>query len=265
MKNHRVSKFSHLLFALFAAGLPPVLAQPTNGPAAATAQPQPAPAPQFRVIDANTLAVGLVTVHKQERTFTLPAKVNMNERVIEYALVTDAGKTHESLFATDAKPRDIHLAALLLGVVPAAELGQTNAFVAIPAGSGLRVEVQWSAEGKECRHPLEQLISLGDPTQGKTIGTLTNSQWLYTGSRMDNGRFAADADGSIISLIRDSIALLNNPGPSRGNDDIHFPAKSLLPTVGSPVTVTFRLPVTTTAASPPPARAASTNDGVGPH
>ena len=102
-----IPKLSSCLLAmvLLSACSPASGAEQTNDPAAALEQkPAPAspPSPQFRVLDANTLAVGLVKVHKRERMLTLPATVNMDHFAIEYALVTTSGKTHESLLATEA-------------------------------------------------------------------------------------------------------------------------------------------------------------------
>lgn len=240
-------KLKPLLHALLALELclPVIGTGATNHPAAVvenktSASSAPTPQSQFRVVDANTLAIGLVKVHKRERMLSLPATVNMDHFAIEYALVTMSGKTHESLLATEASPQHIHIAALLLGVVPEPGLGLTNQAASVPATAGVTVEVLWKADGKEQRQPLQRLIGVADSAEAKISATLTNGQWLYTGSRLESGRFVADSEGSIISIIRDSLALINNPDVSRDNDDIHFPNRSLLPPAGTKVTVRIR-------------------------
>ena len=55
-------------------------------------------------------------------------------------------------------------------------------------------------------------------------------------------RWEKTEEGSIISLIRDPVALINNPLPDRDNDDIHVPNKPLLPPVGRPVEVIIQFP-----------------------
>ena len=57
--------------------------------------------------------VGLVTVDKEAGTLAFPAEVNMAQGLLEYLLVRQGGKTHESLLRTTADPYDIQLACLL--------------------------------------------------------------------------------------------------------------------------------------------------------
>ena len=44
-------------------------------------------------------------------------------------------------------------------------------------------------------------------------------KWIYNGSQMNAEGFAAQQTGSIISLIDDPDALINNPLPRRDDDD----------------------------------------------
>jgi hypothetical protein len=48
--------------------------------------------------------MGKITVNKQAGTVRFPATVNMADGALEYLLVSDKGKTHESLFATAVVP-----------------------------------------------------------------------------------------------------------------------------------------------------------------
>ena len=50
---------------------------------------------------------GLVRVDAAARTASFPAYVNMTNGILEYAVVTDYGKVHESLLFTEAKPVDV--------------------------------------------------------------------------------------------------------------------------------------------------------------
>jgi hypothetical protein len=247
---------------LLAAGLVTSLPAQNNHPVAVTnAEPiaPPVSAPQFRTLGSNTLAIGQVTIYKRERKLTFPAKVNMDRDLIEYAVVTDAGSTHESLFATPASPRDIHMAALLLGVQPAPDRGEAGRAIEVDPKAAVAVQVTWKTDGKECRHNLSQLVAISSAASNQVPATLTNLTWLYTGSRVEAGRFVAETYGNIISLIRDPMALLNNPGDTRDNDEIHLPNARLVPQEGTPVTVELhfgRLPVTESRREPQTAGAA---------
>jgi hypothetical protein len=215
---------------------------------------------QVRQTGSNTVAVGLVTVNKQERTFTVPAKVNMVEGIIEYALVTTDGKSHESLLTTDAQPRDLHVAALLLGVQPSADPGNTNAALDVPRSAQVEIEVTWLVRGKVRRAALNTLVGiLLDPTQptpASGLETLKGGAWLYNGSKVVAGEFQAQTEGSIISLITDPSALINNPQPTRLNDDIHVPNKAALPPLNTTVQAVIRtVPRAAPRAMPSPATA----------
>jgi hypothetical protein len=66
--------------------------------------------------------------------------------------------------------------------------------------------------------------------------------WSYTGSFVHEGRFVAQEEGSIISLIRDPVALINNPGVDRDDDDIHYPDPKAVPPRGTEVRVHWEFP-----------------------
>ena len=168
----------------------------------------------------------------------------MVEQLCEYALVTSDGKRHESLLTTDAQPRDLHVAALLLGVKPSANLGGTN-LLAGAEQARVEIEVTWPIHGGVRRVPLHQLVAqLQNPEPAAAhpeLQALDAGPWLYSGSEVKQGRFEAQAEGSFISLITDPAALINNPRPSRLNDKLHVPNKPLLPPLNTSVQVVIRL------------------------
>ena len=158
--------------------------------------------------------IGKVRLSKNARTVTIPATVNMMDGNVEYFLVTSAGKTHESVFRTDAEPYHIHLAMLLLG----AKGKGTNEFpqdkTKVPPGDPVRIEVSWKSGDKEARLRAEHLVF--DRAAGKAM---QNVDWIYNGSEINAEGFAAQQNGSIVSLIDDPEALINNPLPRRDDDD----------------------------------------------
>lgn len=184
--------------------------------------------------------MGLVRVHKSARALTFPATVNMAEGIVEYVVVTESGKTHESVFATRAEPKDIHLAALLLGVRDATKSTATNQPPAL-RGDAVRIEVSWETAGKKKR-----LVALEDCVrQAESRRALSSGPWIYNGSELRAGRFAAQAEGSVISIIDDVEALVNNPRTGRENDDVWRVNEPVVPPKGTAVSVTLRF-------APPP-------------
>jgi hypothetical protein len=197
---------------------------------------------KLRQTGSNSFTIGAVKLDCAEATVTIPAKVNMREFVVEYALVTAYGKTHESVFTTEARPQDIHLACLLLGVQPSPIGGETNSAASVPTNSAAVVEVVWNGASGQVRQPISRLILLAKKADETTGEKLRDQLWLYNGSQIDSGGFVAQQEGSIISLIRDPNALLNNPGTDRDNDDVHLPNTAQLPPDGVPVEVVLRFP-----------------------
>src|SRR3954466_14443216 len=63
--------------------------------------------------DSPPLAIGEVKIDAHARAISFPAQVNQRAGAIEYFLVHETGKIHESIFKTAVAPRDIHTAALL--------------------------------------------------------------------------------------------------------------------------------------------------------
>ncbi len=234
----------------------PSIHQPTDSaqtvaakPSASAENPMPVASAlplnqQPMVVDlgAGRLSIGCLTLDRNARSITIPACVNMVDGAIEYVLVGHKGKAHESIFTTDATARDIHLAALLLGMKPAGDLGPENSAARVQQGSAVIATVEWDRNGPPEKIYLNEAIHLSDPSTGKTTGTLASGAWLYNGSRiLPDGAFAASQQESIISIIRDDDALINNPNASRDNDEIHTPNASQLPLKGHPVRIILEL------------------------
>lgn len=188
----------------------------------------------------NSFQLGSIQLNRAKRSLTFPAEVRITNEVVEYALVTTDGKTHESLLTTEVSPTQLHVAVLLLGVQPAGDLGQTNSVIPLQPDSSARIDISWKDKGRERRMRLEQMIQLRSPDGKGTPRSLKLAGWSYSGSFLHQGLFVAQEEGSIISLIRDPVALINSPGVDRDDDDIHFPDPRRVPPKGSQVTIRIR-------------------------
>lgn len=216
--------------------VPPLQAQFREGPppraAAATTN-----AP-IKEISPGIFQIGQVTIDKGKRTASFPAMLNINDAAaIEYFLVTENGKIHESALRTTAEPYHINLALLLLGATGAG----TNAFrqtnqPAIP-GDKVQLEVSWVSLEKTTRVPAESMIE-----NRLTKMPLAPGPWIYNGSQIYEGTFIAQLEGSIISVITDPIAIINNPRADAENDDLWQIRTNNLPPLNWPMEVTVRVP-----------------------
>jgi hypothetical protein len=211
------------------------LASLMAGPPSCPAEPDATNSP-VRPLGSGLYEIGLVRLHSRDRTVTFPATVNLREETVEYAVVHKTGKTHESLFRTDARPLDLQVSLLLLGLKPTL----TNAFgvdgKAPPSGDKVWVEVAWTNQGARVFYPIEDLV-----LDRMSQTPLRRGAWIYHGSNFSEGMFTAQRDGSIISIHIDADALISNPRPGRENDDLHVPDAAKLPPIGTPVVITLRL------------------------
>lgn len=195
-------------------------------------------------VDVASPRFGLVEVDPVGRRVLLPARVNQTSGIVEYALVTDYGKTHESVFVTEARAIDLQSALLLLNARPAGTngLGLAESPLARSARSLVNATVRWEAGERTVARPLEDLVALTAGIGGGVTGRLASGPWLFNGSRFSAEGFVAHYEGSLISLIRDSGAILNSARPDQDNDDIHVPAAERLPALGTPVTMILEAP-----------------------
>jgi hypothetical protein len=190
----------------------------------------------IRQIEPGIWQVGGVRLDKARKTIAFPAIVNLREGMIEYVVVADHGKIHESILRTEVQPYHVHLALVLLG----AKGGGTNDLPVDPGsslpGDRLAIEVSWKVGRRFRRSPAGDLV-----LDRKSKRTLRKAEWVFTGSRFREDGFAAQADGSIISLITDPDALVNNGKPGREDDDNWLAAARRLPERDSVVEVKLTL------------------------
>ena len=205
-----------------------------------------------RQTGSNTFQIGRVEFDRQLRTVTVPARVTIRSQVVEYALVNERGKAYESLLTTEASPTDIHVAFLLLGVGPMAVAGNLHEPLSVPDTNTVRIEFNWHTNGTPAPMALSDLLVLAKTPDDPAPRRLGLDRWLYNGSVLDAWGFAAQREGSIIALIRDPAALVNNPAADRDDDTVHWPNLKALPPEGTRGFLTFRLPTRPVAPPRPP-------------
>ena len=191
--------------------------------------------PPLHQIAPNVFQIGQVRLDKEKKTVTFPAMLNQKAGPIEYFLVTSSGKTHESVLRTDVPPFQIHIAMLLLGAK-----GTTNSFPDDPSkslpGDQVSISVRWKAGRieKQCR--AEELVCNTKAKSGMSKGP-----WIYNGSAVIDGTFIAQEQGSIIAVMEDPYALINNPRPGREDDKIWMVRSKKVPPPETPVEVVIQL------------------------
>jgi hypothetical protein len=219
---------------------------------AATSGPSPAqipsPPPHLREVSPGIFDYKGILLDKQHGQISFPAMVNQREGLIEYLLVNEKGKVHESLFSTRALPVDLHVAMLLVGLK---EDEHANANESVPPsaidsaylqaapklkGSDVRISVTWTDGSQRRTMAAEDWILNLQTNQPMAPGP-----WTYNGSLVQDGVFLASEELSIIAVITDPTALVNNPRAGYDNDEIWQVQDKVVPPLNTPVELTITL------------------------
>ena len=198
-------------------------------------KPEPPPKPDIKEVAPGIFQVGTVRMEKKTARISLPVTINMNEGPMEYLVVTGKGKTHESLLVTTAEPFHLQVAMLLLNCKGSdGHLIPEDAAKPVP-GEPVDIELHWREGNKNRMSRIEKFIQRAD---GKSV---KEGSFIFNGSRVFDGTFLAQRDGSIVSLITDNAAQFNNPRTGRDNDDLWRPQPKGFPPLDSNGTLVIRV------------------------
>ncbi len=211
-----------------------------------TAEP-PSVSGEVQKIDDNQYILGGVTFRKSTREISFDARVNQTGGLIEFLLVTEKGKIHESLFSCIISPTDLNVAFKLLGYPSSPELFEilapdhrpTGKYPEVPeevrTGARLVISASWQHDGAEKTCVVNELVK-----NTATDAVMQPGPWLYNGSLIHQGVFRAEATGDIIAVFSNPAAMINFPGEARTNDEVWTVNQSILPGKGSPVRITLK-------------------------
>ena len=194
--------------------------------------------PIFQKIGPGVFSLGEIQINKSAKTLSLPAQVNMKKGLLEYVLVRNGGKTHESLFRTHIDPTQLQLAMLLIGAEgtdhPLSHQGARD----VPKGNPVDITVSYMKNGRMT--PLKPESWIAKRVEDKMLDS-EPLQWVFTGSTVSNGKFMAQADGSVISIYHDPAAMIDNASAGGESDRVWFVKEGTVPPIGTPVTLTITL------------------------
>lgn len=235
----------------FAATALSLSAQEQTPPAADSEPKKAAPAapqakPEIKRLGAHEFGLGDIRFNDETREISFPGKLNMVEGLLEYVLVHDSGKAHESLLTTAVSPFDLNVVILLanyrkdesmfvLKDVKAGPEIMPNPKIA--PDSLADVFVSWKEGDAEKTARVETWIHNVEARAQAEEGA-----FVYNGSWHNKTDFLATKTGSFIALYLDATSLLNNARKNNDNDDVWVPAPKL-PPLGTEVTVRIRPPV----------------------
>ena len=153
----------------------------------------------------------------------------------------DAGGSDQLVrrVAPDVEPTQLHTAKLLLDPktrTPQPLIAPANAsnIASDIAGDAIKISLSWHAGDEERNCPAEDLIF-----NARMKSPMSRGNWIYTGSRFIEGTFMAQRERSLVSLIADPDALIQNPRPGRESDDTWQVNPTNTPPLNTPVQVTI--------------------------
>lgn len=200
--------------------------------------------PPVEKIDDSRYRIGKVTFDQKTREIRFPAKVNMVEGLLEFLVVHENGKTHESLFVTDISATHLNLAFTLLRYPASPELyalpnatgGLSGDFpkvsADVKAGARITISVEWKDGDKIRRRPANEWIK-----DSNKKSAMPGGPWVYGGSEVFDGKYVPDSTGDIIAIFVARSAMINYPGDDNSDDEVWLPFPKRVPAQGTDVTL----------------------------
>ena len=200
--------------------------------------------PSVKKLDSTRYQVGEVIFDQKSREIRFPSKVNMTEGLLEFLIVHQNGKVHESLLSTEISPTHLNLAFTLLNYTASKELyplpnetgGISDHYPEVPAeikaAARVTIEVEWSDNGKSHRLPVNEWIQ-----HAVKSTTMAAGPWVYGGSDFYEGKFNAETSGEIAAIFLSMQALINYPGDDHIDDTVWMAFPKRVPPERTNVTV----------------------------
>lgn len=209
-----------------------------------TQQNEPAKEAKVEKVGASLYRIRDITFDSKTREIRFPATINMTQDLLEFIIVHNNGKVHESLLKTGISATDLNVAFTLLRYKPSPELyvepsAPDNPTVKFPAvedevkkAARIHIEVEWKDGEKLRKVPINEWVQ-----HAVTGTTMPAEPWVYGGSEISGGRFQAEVTGDIAAIYLSRSALINYPGKDNTDDTVWFVYPKRVPPVDSPVTV----------------------------
>lgn len=217
-------------------------AQEKPAPASAESAPVAPEKPQIVKLADGRMKYGDIEFDPKTRQVRIPCSVNMNDGLLEFAVVHENGKIHESLLITKCSPTDINVVLKLLRFMASEELYAiekepgvlSSKFPEVPEATkkAARVELklEWQQDGKTQKAPLADWIM-----QAATTKPMSHEPWVYGGSMVYDGSFLAEMTGDIASIFVSRGSLFLYPGKDNFNDEAWLANTKRIPAQGTKV------------------------------
>lgn len=177
------------------------------GNSLSAAQTPAPPVGEVKPLGQDRYQIGRIVVDKRARRFTVPGRVNVFDKPLEYLAGSPGGrKGYETLLELDASGTEFNLACILIGLErdPGLQPWQAPSRTA-PVGPRVILWVAWNEGDQRRRMPAAE--ALFNAQAGANVERV---EWIYTGSftSRDGSQFAADHVGSLIGFVHDPTTVI---------------------------------------------------------
>ncbi len=183
-----------------------------------------------------------ITLNYEALQVEVDAQVILRQGELELLLWAESPtpKGHETILATKAKPSDIYEALGLMGLTPGSppwfdyEKGVAHA----AKGDAVDVRVRYQLDNQHTEHNICEWV-----TNKARQAPMERRDWVFCGSRREeNGRFAADFEGTVITVVDFPSSLLSlAESHSESNAKLWLVANAeRIPEIDTSVTVILR-------------------------
>lgn len=218
-------------------------------------------APPLRVenLGEGWFKLGDIRFHRQSGEIVFPAEINQQEDILEYLIVHETGKTHESLLRTAISPTHLQAVLLLLRYPMSRDELETLMRRPSPDPDAMPwvppqpTEEEWDRFHASRVHFYIRPRPDADGGQPDDVpifdwvlyteNTLAESDefiMVFNGSAEVPAGFSAELSGSIAANYYDRGAMFNLIHDDAWFDTVWFPMPEIVPNVGTPVDVVIR-------------------------
>lgn len=191
--------------------------------------------PSVTKLDETRYQIGQVIIDQKTREIRFPAKSELVNGLVEYAVVHARGNRHEALAVTEINPTDLNLAFKLLRYLPSLELfsplddsgHSSGIYPDVPAttkvAARLGIHLEWAENGTTQKIPLSDCFAADGSNKRMPSGP-----WLHT---------EKDFGGNMIALRLDRYSMINDLGPDNSAEGGWHLIPNLIPPVGTNLTI----------------------------
>jgi hypothetical protein len=156
---------------------------------------------------------------------------------LEFLAVVTNTNEYEAVVRSEVKPSDLHLALLMVGLVPGQPVhySESTKTWEPPTGAPVDIWFEYKKNGKDRKVPAYRWMR-----DVKTKKEATPMYWVFTGSKvMDDNSYAANSTGSLVGVINNELSVLDVPAlKSRAIEARDYERNpDLMPDTGTAVTM----------------------------